>query len=70
MGRNERITVQQMIPASRVKTPIEISFQESRRMNNPDVDTGHLLLGLVRQVERLRPRGLRPWGSTSRTFGG
>ena len=42
LGRNERI-----IPTSRVKKVIEISFEEARRMGNSYVGTEHLLFGLL-----------------------
>ncbi|MGA7362300.1 MAG: Clp protease N-terminal domain-containing protein [Candidatus Dormiibacterota bacterium] len=51
LGRNERITVQQIIPTSRVKKVIEIAFEEAKRMNNTHVGTEHLLLGLLVEGE-------------------
>jgi ATP-dependent Clp protease ATP-binding subunit ClpA len=50
LGRSERILIQQIIPTSRVKKVIELSFEEARRMGNGQVGTHHLLLGLI--VER------------------
>ena len=47
LGRNERIIIQQIIPTSRVKKVIEISFEEARRMGHNYVGTEHLLLGLL-----------------------
>jgi len=51
LGRNERIIIQQIIPTSRVKKVIEISFEEARRMGNNYVGTEHLLLGLLIEGE-------------------
>ncbi len=50
LGRNERI-FQRMIPTSRVKKVIEISFDEARRMGDNFVGTEHLLLGLLIEGE-------------------
>ncbi len=51
LGRNERIVIQQIIPTSRVKQVIEISFEEARRMGHNYVGTEHLLLGLLIEGE-------------------
>ena len=51
LGRNERIIIQQIIPTSRVKKVIEISFEEARRMGHNYVGTEHLLLGLLIEGE-------------------
>jgi ATP-dependent Clp protease ATP-binding subunit ClpC len=50
LGRNERIIIQQIIPTSRVKKVIEISFEEARRMGHNSVGTEHVLLGLRAMV--------------------
>jgi ATP-dependent Clp protease ATP-binding subunit ClpC len=47
LGRDERIIVQQIIPTSRVKQVIELSFEEARRLGHDYVGTEHLLLGLL-----------------------
>lgn len=47
LGANERIVIQHIIPTSRVKKIIEISFAEARRMGDEYVGTEHLLLGLL-----------------------
>ena len=47
LGRNERIIIQQIIPTSRVKKVIEISFEEARRMGHNYVGTEHLVLALA-----------------------
>jgi ATP-dependent Clp protease ATP-binding subunit ClpA len=51
LGSNPRIIVQQIIPTSRVKKVIEISFEEARRMGNNYVGTHHMLLGLLIEGE-------------------
>ena len=45
LGRNERLIIQQIIPTSRVKLVIEVSFEEARRMGNNYVGTEHLQIG-------------------------
>jgi ATP-dependent Clp protease ATP-binding subunit ClpC len=47
LGRNQRVIIQQIVPTSRVKKVIEISFVEARRMGDNYVGTEHLLLGLL-----------------------
>lgn len=47
LGAHERIHIHQIIPTSRVKTLIEISFTEARRMGDSFVGTEHILLGLL-----------------------
>ena len=51
LGGSERILIQQIIPTSRVKKVIEISFEEARRMGHNYVGTEHLLLGLLIEGE-------------------
>jgi len=51
LGRNERISVQQIIPTSRVKKVIELAFDEAKGMGDFHVGTAHLLLGLIRDGE-------------------
>ena len=60
--RNERIIIQRIIPTSRVKQVIEISFREARRMGNSSVDTGHLLMGLVLEGEGIAAHVLEDLG--------
>jgi ATP-dependent Clp protease ATP-binding subunit ClpC len=63
LGRNERIIVQQIIPTSRVKKVIEISFEEARRMGHNYVGTEHLLLGLLREGEGIAAHVLEDLGA-------
>src|SRR5258708_34140854 len=46
VGRNERILVQSIIPTSRVKKVIELSFEEARRMGHNQAAPSHIPLGL------------------------
>ena len=64
VGRNERILVQSIIPTSRVKKVIELSFEEARRMGHNEVDTGHILLGLIVEGEGIAAHVLEDLGAT------
>lgn len=63
LGRNERIIIQQVIPTSRVKMVIEISFDEARRMGSQNVNSGHLLMGLVIEGEGIAAHVLEDLGA-------
>jgi ATP-dependent Clp protease ATP-binding subunit ClpC len=67
IGRNERILIQSIIPTSRVKQVIELSFGEARRMSHNFVDTGHLLMGLVIEGEGIAAHVLADLGATLET---
>jgi ATP-dependent Clp protease ATP-binding subunit ClpA len=64
LGRNERIIIKQIIPTSRVKKVIEISFEEARRMGHNFVGTEHLLLGLLIEGEGIAAHVLEDLGVT------
>jgi ATP-dependent Clp protease ATP-binding subunit ClpC len=64
LGRNERAIVQQIIPTSRVKKVIEISFEEARRMGHNYVGTEHLLLGLLIEGEGIAAHVLEDLGAS------
>jgi ATP-dependent Clp protease ATP-binding subunit ClpA len=64
VGRNERILIQSIIPTSRVKKVIELSFEEARRMGDNEVDTGHILLGLIIEGEGIAAHVLQDLGAT------
>jgi len=64
LGRNERILIQSIIPTSRVKKVIELSFEEARRMGDNDVDTAHMLLGLIIEGEGIAAHVLTDLGAT------
>jgi ATP-dependent Clp protease ATP-binding subunit ClpC len=59
----ERIAVQQVIPTSRVKRVIEMSFEEARQMGDRFVGTEHLLLGLLDEGEGIAAHVLRDLGA-------
>jgi ATP-dependent Clp protease ATP-binding subunit ClpC len=64
LGRNEVIGIQQIIPTSRVKKVIEISFEEAQRMGHNYVGTEHLLLGLLIEGEGIAAHVLADMGVT------
>ena len=64
LGRNERILIQQIIPTSRVKKVIEISFDQAKRMGHNYVGTEHLLLGLLIEGEGIAAKVLVDLGAT------
>jgi ATP-dependent Clp protease ATP-binding subunit ClpA len=64
LGRNERIIIQQIIPTSRVKQVIELSFDEARRMGHNYVGSQHLLLGLLIEGEGIAAHVLSGLGAT------
>ena len=64
LGRNERILIQSIIPTSRVKKVIELSFEEARRMGDYEVDTAHMLLGLIIEGEGIAAHALTDLGAT------
>ncbi len=64
IGRDERILIKQMIPTSRVKKVIEISFEEARRMGNTYVGTEHLLLALLIEGEGIAAHVLEDLGAS------
>jgi hypothetical protein len=64
LGRDERVIIEQIIPTSRVKKVIEISFEEARRMGHNYVGTEHLLLGLLIEGEGIAAHVLKDLGVT------
>jgi ATP-dependent Clp protease ATP-binding subunit ClpA len=63
LGANERIVIQQIIPTSRVKKIIELSFVEARRMSDNFVGTEHLLLGILIEGEGIAAHVLQDLGA-------
>jgi ATP-dependent Clp protease ATP-binding subunit ClpA len=59
-----RIIVQQVVPTSRVKQVIEISFEEARRMGHSFVGTEHLLLGILIEGHGVAAKVLQDMGVT------
>ena len=47
LGKSNAQVVQQIVPTSRVKTVIEMSFDEGRRQSSPHVGTDHILLAIL-----------------------
>ncbi len=64
LGRNERIIIQLIIPTSRVKKVIELSFEEAQRLGHNYVGTEHLLLGLLLEGEGIAAHVLEDLGAT------
>ncbi|HUZ87987.1 MAG TPA: Clp protease N-terminal domain-containing protein [Candidatus Baltobacterales bacterium] len=65
LGRDKGLTVlQQIIPTSRVKKVLEISFEEARRMGHNYVGSEHLLLGLLAEGEGIAAHVLGDLGAT------
>jgi ATP-dependent Clp protease ATP-binding subunit ClpA len=52
LGQNERIIIQQIIPTSRVKQVIQISFEEARQMGHNYVGTEHESAARYRDEQR------------------
>ncbi|MGH7721302.1 MAG: Clp protease N-terminal domain-containing protein [Candidatus Dormibacteria bacterium] len=63
LGRNERIIIQQIIPTSRVKKIIEISFGEARSMGRDEVGTEHILLALLIEGQGIAAHILQDLGA-------
>jgi Clp amino terminal domain, pathogenicity island component len=65
VGRHERMLVKDIIPTTRTKTVIEMSFTEARRMGHHEVDTGHILMGLVMEGNGIAAHALQDLGATA-----
>jgi ClpA/ClpB-like protein len=63
LGRHERPVLPQIIPTSRVKTAIELAFEEARQMGHPYVGTEHLLLGILVEGEGVAAHVLEDLGA-------
>jgi ATP-dependent Clp protease ATP-binding subunit ClpA len=64
MRSQERIIIQQIIPTSRVKKVIELSFEEALRSGAAEVTTGHMVLGLLLEGEGTAAPILKERGAT------
>ena len=64
LARNERTIIAGIIPTSRVKKVIELSFEEARRLGSSYVDTEHMLLGLLLEGEGVAAHVLTDMGVT------
>ncbi len=64
LGRGEALKVSQIIPTTRVKKVIEISFAEALRGGRHHVGTAHLLLALVIEKEGIAAHVLKDMNAT------
>jgi ATP-dependent Clp protease ATP-binding subunit ClpC len=64
LGGSERILFQQIVPTSRVKTVIELSFAAAQREVASDVTPRHLLVGLMEEGEGIAAHVLQDLGVT------
>jgi hypothetical protein len=64
LGRNERIIIKQIIPTSRVKKVIELSFEAASSESAAVVGTDHLLIGLLEEAEGIAGHVLKDLGVT------
>ena len=62
LGRSPGPVRQGMLPTSRVKRVIELSFQEAHRRSSASVGTEHLLLGLLLEGEGIAAQVLQDFG--------
>jgi Clp amino terminal domain, pathogenicity island component/UvrB/uvrC motif len=65
VGGNRPVRDTTIIPTSRVKTVIEMSFEEARRMGHHEVDTGHILIGLALEGDGIAAHVLQDLGATA-----
>ena len=63
LGRNQRIIIKQIIPTSRVKRVIELSFKEAQRRGTNHVGSEHLLVGLLLEGEGIAAHVLQDLGA-------
>lgn len=64
LGGMQEIAIRQIVPTSRVKKVIELSFETARREASPRVTTDHLLVALLEEGEGLAAHVLRDLGAT------
>ena len=69
LGAHERIVIQQIIPTSRVKTIIEISFTEARRMGDDFVGRSTFCSDCSSRATVSARTCSTTWAQTSRTSG-
>jgi ATP-dependent Clp protease ATP-binding subunit ClpA len=65
VSRHARISVKSAPPTARVKKVIEMSFDEARRMGHAEVDTGHILIGIVLEGDGIAAHVLQDLGFTA-----
>jgi hypothetical protein len=64
MTPGKRNIIQQIIPTSRVKRVIELSFDEAKRTGADEVTTGHMVVGLLLEGEGKAAQVLKEKGAT------
>jgi ATP-dependent Clp protease ATP-binding subunit ClpC len=64
LGGGERVIAQKIVPTSRVKTVIELSFAAAQREEASHVTPRHLLIGLMEEGEGIAAHVLRDLGVT------
>ena len=64
MTTNKRNIIQQIIPTSRVKRVIELSFDEAARTGANEVTTGHMVVGLLLEGDGKAAQILKEEGAT------
>ncbi len=64
LGRNPHIVIQQLVPTSRAKKVIQLSFEQARHMGHNYVGTEHILLGLIVEGEGIAAHVLMDLGVT------
>jgi ATP-dependent Clp protease ATP-binding subunit ClpC len=64
LGSTEQLIHHQVIPTSRVKRVIELSFEEARREGHQYVDSGHMLIALMLEGEGIAANVLKDLGAT------
>jgi ATP-dependent Clp protease ATP-binding subunit ClpC len=68
LGRTERVVIQQIIPTSRVKKVIELSFAAAEREGSPLVTPEHIVIGLLEEGEGIAAHVLADMGVTLERF--
>ncbi len=64
LGGNQPMVIRQIIPTSRVKQVIELSFKEAKQRGDTYVGTEHILLGILREREGIAAHILLESGMT------
>jgi len=64
LGGSPRIGLTDLIPTTRVKRVIELSFEEAQRMASPFVDSSFLLLGIAIEGESIAAKVLEHLGAS------
>ena len=64
LGPSERTIIHQIIPTSRVKKVIELSFEEAHRQGHQYVDSGHIVIALMQEGEGIAAHVLQDLGAT------